>query len=137
MSRTGHRILEAVFVGYLLLVAVILLAPSSAAPSSVVTWLVGFANGHGLPATLVTYDRVEFAMNAAMGVPVSALGSVLVPRWTWHQWTAWGFVGALTVELAQGLLLPGRDPAFRDVVANATGVFAGVMLVRLVRPIIS
>lgn len=45
----------------------------------------------------------------------------------WQDWTAYGLLGAMVVEVAQGLLLPDREPAFSDVVANALGAAGGAL----------
>lgn len=65
---------------------------------------------------------------------LARLGAGVFPSWSWERWTASAFPVALGVEIAQGLLLPARDPAFRDVVANTGGVMMGSLLGRLVRP---
>ena len=41
-----------------------------------------------------------------------------------------GFLGAMAVELAQGLLLPGRQASFSDVVANGAGALLGALLAK-------
>lgn len=119
----------AAFVAYLVVLAYVVLAPTSSRPSSVVDWLVRLLVSHGAPSTLVTYSGVEFLMNVAMTVPVSVLGAWVVPRWTWRDWTAYGFLAAGAVEAVQALL-PGRDASWRDVVANALGLLVGAVLVR-------
>ncbi|SDT02013.1 VanZ like family protein [Nocardioides scoriae] len=80
-----------------------------------------------LPPAWVTYTRMEVVMNAVIIMPLSFLGSIAVRRWRWQDWTAYGLLGAMVVEVAQGLLLPDREPAFSDVVANALGAAGGAL----------
>ena len=60
-------------------------------------------------------------------MPVSALGSLVWPRSTWQEWTAYGFVIAGSVELTQGLLLPARTASYVDIVANTLGALLGAL----------
>ena len=124
-----HPWIAAAFLCYLAVLAYVVLAPTSDRPSAVVDWLVRLLVSHGAPSALGTYSTVEFAMNVAMTVPVSLLGVWVLPRWTWRDWTAYGFLAAGAVEAVQALL-PGRDASWRDVVANALGLLVGAVLVR-------
>ena len=72
---------------------------------------------------------MEFLCNVVLLVPFAVLGSLALPRWSWRDWTAWGFLLAGAVELTQGLLLPGRDASYADVVANTLGALLGAWLV--------
>lgn len=113
---------------YAALLAWILLWPSG----SVATWVVVHtAQGLtdlGAPGSLVVGGRVEFALNAAMVVPLVLLAALLWPRWGWERWTAYAFVGSCAVELSQGLFLPLRSAQFDDVVANSLGAGVGAIL---------
>ena len=131
------RILLAV---YSVLLALALFSPSSQQQSSAVAHLGALLDSLGAPSRLVTFPRLEVVMNAAIVAPVTLLGSLSWPSWSWRDWTAAGFLVAVAVELAQGLLLPGRQAAFSDIVANTTGALAGALLgalvVALVRPML-
>jgi glycopeptide antibiotics resistance protein len=131
MSR---RLWLAAFVGYLLLGAAVVLAPSSDPYAHAVTWLVEVMHGLGAPGGPTMFARTELALNVLLAVPVSVIGAQVLSTWSWERWTACAFLVALGVEVAQALVLPARDPAFRDVVANTGGVMLGALLVRLSRP---
>ena len=118
-------------VAYSALLLVVLLSPSSGAQSAGVSWAADLATGLGVSPELLTPTRAEFLCNAAILMPVSALGSIVWPRTTWREWTAYGFLGAGLVELIQGLLLPGRDASYVDVVANTLGAMGGAVVVTL------
>jgi VanZ family protein len=136
-GRWAARILLAV---YSVLLAIALFSPSSEHQSSAVAHLGSLLTSLGVPSRLVTYPRLEVVMNAAIIAPVTFLGSLSFPSWSWRDWTAAGFLVAVVVELAQGLLLPGREATFSDIVANTMGAFAGALVgafvVGLVRPML-
>jgi VanZ family protein len=118
---------------YLALLAVALFSPSSQQQSNAVVWLEGLLRVLGAPRRLTSYDRLEVVMNAVIVAPATFLASMVVPRFGWRDWTCFGFVAALTVEAAQGLLLPGRQASFSDVVANTAGALIGAALFAGVR----
>jgi glycopeptide antibiotics resistance protein len=121
---------------YLVVLLVALLSPESGRQSGAVLQLQDLLSRIGVDGPWVTYDRLEVVCNALIVVPVALLGSLIRPAWTWRDWTALAFVGALAVETVQGLLLPDRQAAFSDVVANTAGALAGALLFRLVRPML-
>ncbi|ANH38216.1 VanZ like family protein [Nocardioides dokdonensis FR1436] len=127
-NRTRRRL--AVALGaYCLFIAAIVLLPTGAVPSAVVTHVAGLADAMGTPARLTAGARIEFGLNALMVVPISALGGLLWPRWNWRDWTAAAFVASASVELIQGLFLPDRSATFVDVCANTLGGLMGALLV--------
>ena len=132
-GRWGARILLAV---YSALLAIALFSPSSEHQSSAVAHLGSVLSSMGMPSRLVTYPRLEVVMNAAIIAPVTFLGSLSFPSWSWRDWTAAGFLVAVVVELAQGLLLPDREATFSDIVANTMGALVGALVVALVRPML-
>ena len=132
-GRWGARILLAV---YSALLAIALFSPSSEHQSSAVAHLGSVLSSMGVPSRLVTYPRLEVVMNAAIVAPVTFLGSLSFPSWSWRDWTAAGFLVAVVVELAQGLLLPDREATFSDIVANTVGALVGALVVALVRPML-
>ena len=109
---------------YAAFLAFVTLAPSARLQVAVVASTVDVLS-LGLPDRLVTGSRVEAGLNALMVVPLTFLATLVVRRVRWQDWTAYGFLGACLVELAQGLLLPGRSATFVDVVANTLGAFLG------------
>ena len=126
-----RRLMLGLLLGYSLFLAFVLLTPTSDVPSSGVARLTDLALDWGLPH--VTPVRVEFLCNVVLLVPFAVLGSLALPRWSWQDWTAWGFLLAGAVELTQGLVLPARDPSYADVVANTLGALLGAWLVVAVR----
>jgi hypothetical protein len=129
---TRCRLLVAL-AAYSLLIAVALLAPTSGTQSSMAGWARDLGQAVGFSQELATQARAEFLCNALILVPVSALGSLVWPRTTWRDWTAYGFLAASAVELLQGALLGQRTASFTDVVANTLGCLAGALAVALSR----
>ena len=128
-ARRGRLVAAALLAGYSVLLAVALLWPSSDRQSGMVSWLVEVLRHLGLSASLVTFARAEVVMNVLIIAPVTFLGSLWRPRLSWRSWTAYGFVASMAVEIVQGLLLPGRQAAFSDVVANTAGALLGAVAV--------
>lgn len=117
---------------YLVLLASAVLSPSSGGPDAL---LSGFADrlvARGVPTNFANVSRLEVVANVAIVVPVGALGALSYPQLRWQDWAAYAFVSALTVELVQGLFLPGREMTATDVVANTAGASIGLV----VRPLI-
>jgi glycopeptide antibiotics resistance protein len=118
---------------YAALLAVALLAPTSGTQSQMASWVVDLATALGIDADLATQARAEFLCNALILAPVSALGSLIWTSTTWKDWTAYTFVVATSVELAQGLLLPGRTASTVDIAANTLGGLLGALFVLVLR----
>jgi hypothetical protein len=131
--RVGRRELVVALALYSAFLAVVLLAPTSGTQSESASWLGEVATSWGVPDRFVTQPRIEFLSNALILMPVSALGSLLWPRTTWQDWTAYAFVIAGFVEVVQGLLLPERTASFADVAANTLGGLGGALVVALIR----
>jgi VanZ family protein len=132
MGTHGHRRAALlILAAYLVLLAFVLLNPSADVPSSSVAWLSQVGTRAGLPAPLVEPSRIEFICNVLILMPLSLLGSVLLPRLDWRDWTAYGFVLSGTVEMLQAVLLPDRSATFSDVVANTSGILMGAVAYRL------
>ena len=112
---------------YAVLLVVILFSPTSDVQSSLVRTVSDVLRTF-LPGHLVRFSRAEVALNAVIIAPLSLLGTLSFPRLRWHAWTAYGFLGSCVVELLQGLLLPGRQASFSDIVANTAGALLGGLL---------
>jgi glycopeptide antibiotics resistance protein len=93
------------------------------------SWLCDLGVWIGFSEQTATPGRAEFIANVLILLPVSALGSLIWPRTTWRDWTAYAFVIAGLVECAQGLLLPHRFASYSDVVANTLGGLLGAVFV--------
>ena len=104
-----------------------LLAPSSAAASWLILGVTERVTDLGIPATLATTYRVEFLLNVAAFVPLTALGTLIWRRLTWRDWTAFGFVASFAVEAFQALGLDDRSATHVDVVANTLGALLGAV----------
>ncbi|GAA3766822.1 hypothetical protein GCM10022240_19020 [Microbacterium kribbense] len=79
----------------------------------------------------ITFDRVEFAANVAMFIPLGVLAVLWFGVRGW--WTA-PVLGALVstaIETTQALALSTRVPDLRDVVANTGGAVIGMLLMLL------
>jgi glycopeptide antibiotics resistance protein len=131
-----YRHVKLLLAAYSVCLALALFWPSSDRQSAAVVWLADALTWLGLPATLVTFGRLEVVLNAAIVVPVTLLASAVRPDLSWRDWTALAFCVAVGVEVVQGLLLPGRQASFSDVVANTLGALAGAVLVAAVRPML-
>jgi hypothetical protein len=126
-------------VGVLLVVYVVVLAAVFFSPTNRVQTDAVVDVGHAvapfLPRSWAGFAPIEVLLNVAIVAPVSFLGSMVWPRLRWQDWTAYGFVGATSVELIQGLLLPGRQASFSDVVANTAGALVGALLCTQLRSV--
>ena len=112
---------------YAVVLGLLLLAPSAAAPSWLVETSSRLALAAGLPAQVAGPVQMEVLLNVAAFVPVSLLGSVLRPSPTWRDWTALGFVASLLVEVVQAVVLDARSATHSDVVANTVGALLGAL----------
>jgi VanZ family protein len=125
----SRQTITVVLVVYAAALGFVLLVPYDAVPSSGASWTAELAARLGAPAWAVEPSRWEFLANALILMPLSALGSLVWPRTTWRDWTAYAFVITAGVELAQGLFLPERSATFVDVVANTLGGLGGAVVV--------
>lgn len=124
------RVLLLVFLAGL---AVLVLAPSTGGPDQLLSTVADRLVLEGFAPETVNVVRLELIANVLMVIPVGALGALAFPRLRWQDWTAYAFVGALAVEIAQGLLLPERQMSATDVVANTLGAALGALVVVMPR----
>ncbi len=117
------------FLGYAVVLGIILLNPSAALPAGGVSFVSEAADWIGLPAWLVAGHRVEFAMNVGVMVPLAVLGMLAWSSLGWRDWTAYGFVISLSVEAVQAVALAARSATYVDVVANTAGTMIGALAV--------
>lgn len=90
-----------------------------------IQWL----HAHGLPQWFIGYRKVEFAANILLFVPFGIIVALRAHRRFW--WLSVVIAAAVSgaVELAQGIFLPERVPAWSDIIANTFGAFMGALLV--------
>ncbi len=113
-------------IAYVLIAAVVMLGPFKYSEAVVAIWawlrdelgLSGFGPGW-----------IEFIANVALFVPLGVVLSLILRRPVLGLVLAIGV--SIAVELAQ-LLLPGRVPSMRDVLANALGAAVGGAIAWLV-----
>ena len=118
---------------YGVLLAVVLLAPTSTVQASLVLDVVRALQHLGVHGTWSTFTRVEVLTNVLMIAPLTFLGSLVLSRLRWQDWTAYAFIGAACVEMFQGIVLPARQASFSDIVANTAGAALGALLARRLR----
>ena len=136
LSRRARTALGAALVAWVVLLAVVLLAPSSSGPDWVILHLAEALQRLGLPEVLTSFGRVESMLNVVAFVPLGLLGSLLWTRPTWRDWTAVGFVVSFAVEVVQAVALDARQATNADVVANTLGMLVGAVLGLLVARIL-
>ncbi|RFA14278.1 VanZ family protein [Subtercola boreus] len=122
-----HPVLTALTVAYLGLVAWITLGPQpldDRAEGLLYRALRVF--GRHASTEWITYDRVEFAANIAMFVPVGLFLLLLLGRRQWWLAILIGFLMTVAIEVAQ-LGIPGRVSDLRDIVSNTSGATLGVL----------
>ena len=110
-------------------IAWLVLNPSAAVPTTVVTRTSDWLARHGVPGPIADGDVVEFVLNAGMFVPLGATLKLLAPRVPWWAWTAVGFAVSGAIELTQWMLLEDRSESWRDVWANTLGLGLGAAVV--------
>jgi glycopeptide antibiotics resistance protein len=101
-------------------------------PSSSVSFLYEWFQDLGAPPQL-TDERIEVICNVLLFVPMSLLGSLLKPQWTWSSWVVVGYCATFSIELVQALFLPGRSATMQDVVANTGGALIGALIAWTIR----
>lgn len=75
----------------------------------------------------LTYDRIEFAANILLFVPLGLLLTLILTRNRWLVLPV-AFLATVTIECVQALLLDARTPSVLDIVANTAGACIGVVL---------
>ena len=110
-----------------------LLTPTSDVPSAGVARLTDLAAALGSSPRDARARGVRWC-NVVLLVPLAVLGSLALPRWSWQDWTAWGFLLAGAVELdRRGWCCPHGTRRTPTLVANTLGALLGAWLVVAVR----
>jgi hypothetical protein len=131
-----RRVIAMLLAAWVVVLAATLLAPSAAGPTWLVESVSAVGNAIGVPAALTVPERIEFVLNAAAFAPVSLLGTLLWPRWTWRDWTAVGFAASFSVEAFQAVFLSARSATYVDVVSNTSGALGGAVLALVLSPLL-
>jgi glycopeptide antibiotics resistance protein len=124
-----RRVLPAVIVAYLLVVAWITLDPFPPDPhrNTLLEGLLAACASTPLLAW-ITFDVVEFTANILLFVPMGFLFAMLLGRGRWWLAFAIGVAATLTIEFVQ-LFLPARVSDPRDLLANTLGTAVGILVV--------
>lgn len=85
----------------------------------------------------ITFDRVEFAANVAMFVPLGIFAVLWFGVRGW--WTApvLGFLTSGAIEVAQAVFLDSRVSDARDLLSNTLGAVVGMLLMLLLAFLLS
>ncbi|TWX37370.1 VanZ family protein [Frigoribacterium sp. ACAM 257] len=94
---------------------------------------LGFFSRHDETAW-ITFDRVEFASNVIMFLPMGALVVLLLPRRFWWLGVLVGFAASWGIESYQSAYLDGRVSDVRDLVSNTLGATIGAAFTALLLP---
>jgi glycopeptide antibiotics resistance protein len=124
-----HPVLSVLTVLYLAGVAWATLGPEpyDAATSGVLWRFLEFFGRHE-STDWITFDRVEFAANIAMFIPLGVFFVLLLGRRRWFVAILLCAAISCAIEVSQGALLPTRVSDLGDIVANSTGGAAGSLL---------
>jgi glycopeptide antibiotics resistance protein len=128
LDSDGRIRAAVLFVAYLLLVVGLTFQPSGGMAGTGVAWAAEVLTRLHAPAPLTDTARLEVVLNVVMLVPLPILGSLVWPRTTWRDWTAYAFVTSLVIELAQ-VPIATRDASLSDLAANTAGGFVGGLVV--------
>lgn len=126
MTSSTQRRLTIALVAYVCVLAVVLLNPSPAIGSGLVSQVTSWGVWLNAPTPFLVGARIEFGLNVLAFVPLSLLGSLLRPTVSVSAWIAAGFAGSLLVELIQ-TVQPDRSATHSDVVANTLGAALGAL----------
>ncbi|MFC8302292.1 VanZ family protein [Specibacter sp. NPDC057265] len=132
MNQPRRSIALVAAVIYLAAVALIVFWPSPVdRPASgqlhmVLDWL----HQHGMPK-FIGYNKVEFAANIAMFIPMGYLAATFFRRVL--PGILLGALASCLIEFGQALFLPQRYATVLDVLANTTGAVLGAALYYLIR----
>lgn len=131
MTRRLRGPLAVAYVGYLTVVAVLVLDPSQKAPGASLSLVSRVLHMAQVPVTADS-GVLEVISNVVLFVPFSLLGAFLWPTLRIRDWVVAGALLSVSIELCQLLFLPQRFATVSDVVANTGGALIGALLASLV-----
>jgi glycopeptide antibiotics resistance protein len=76
------------------------------------------------------YDRIEFAANIVLFVPLGILLALMMSRR--HLVVPIAIVASVAIESTQAIFLDDRTASVTDVIANVTGACAGLLIVVMI-----
>jgi len=123
-----HPFLSLATLGYLGVVGMITLGPKPYGDRTegLVWRLLALFERHG-STRWIDYNTLEFGMNVLMFVPIGLFFLLLFGRRLWWLSVLFGVALTLGIEFAQ-MYMPTRVSDVRDIVANSSGAFAGVLV---------
>ncbi len=124
-ARRSRAALVSLLVLYVLGLAAIVFAPVPDVATATVAWVHDLLVQAGAPVW-VSARMVEFVLNAAMFVPLTFLGMLLVPTSPWR-WVLGALVASTCIELVQLGFLSQRSASVVDVAANSLGGAIGAL----------
>ena len=120
-------------VGVVMILLALVLSPDSDTASSPVSAVVTGLRHAGAPRWLTSARLWGAVFNVILFMPVGVIGVMIRPRWPLWRWLLVGLVVSGSIELFQGLFLPGRDADPVDVMTNTAGTVIGAWATRAVR----
>lgn len=78
---------------------------------------------------ILTYDRIEFAANILLFVPLGVLLALILR--SRYLVVPISLIATVTIESLQALLIDTRTPSVLDIIANLTGACVGLAVVAL------
>lgn len=106
---------------------VILLEPTSDVPTRLIHKISAVLRDGGAPSWFASETLWERALNVVLFLPVGAVLTTLLPRWSLARITIVGALASIAVEAVQMVFLPGRDGSAWDVATNTVGTFLGAL----------
>ncbi|MFT4282274.1 VanZ family protein [Microbacterium sp.] len=85
----------------------------------------------------ITFDRIEFAANVAMFVPLGIFAVLWFGVRRWWAAPVLGFLASGAIELTQAAFLDTRVADVRDLVSNTLGAIIGMLLMLLLAFLLS
>ncbi len=125
MRTLLRAVLWVAYAVYFVIVAYLVWNPEPAVPSYAVWHLTDWL---GVAGISVPPQYVEFGLNVLMFVPMSLVGTFVLPRLRIADWVLVGFVGSFAIEMVQLLFLPSRSADPKDVVSNTMGALVGAVI---------
>ena len=93
------------------------------------------AHRYGVPEWF-GYNKLEFAANIAMFVPLAFLITLVLPTRVWWLVLLICPAFSIAIELTQGALLAERFASPLDVVANSAGALIGIIIAIILRAMV-